>query len=42
MAAAMSGMTREDYRSMMLSGGRRIEGNRSKREQNQLVEVGVA
>ena len=41
MAAAMSGMTREDYRNMMLSGGRRIDGNRSKREKIQLAEVGA-
>jgi protocatechuate 4,5-dioxygenase alpha subunit len=30
MAAAMSGMTKEKYRGMMLSGGRSVEGNRSK------------
>ncbi|HLI83613.1 MAG TPA: protocatechuate 4,5-dioxygenase subunit alpha [Bryobacteraceae bacterium] len=30
MAAAMSGMTKEKYRAMMLSGGRSIQGNRSK------------
>jgi protocatechuate 4,5-dioxygenase alpha subunit len=33
MAAAMSGMKKEDYRKMMLSGGRSIEGNRSKATQ---------
>jgi protocatechuate 4,5-dioxygenase alpha chain len=30
--AAMTGMTREDYRQMLLDGGRPIEGNRSKKE----------
>jgi len=33
MAASMTGNTRESYRSMMLSGGRPIEGNRSRKEQ---------
>ncbi len=33
MAAAMSGTTRENYRAMMIAGGRPIEGNRSKAEQ---------
>lgn len=33
MAAAMSGMTKEKYRGMMLGGGRSIEGNRSKAAQ---------
>src|SRR6202142_946002 len=33
MAAAMAGTTRENYRSMMIGGGRPIEGNRSKAEQ---------
>jgi protocatechuate 4,5-dioxygenase alpha chain len=33
MAAAMSGTTRENYRNMMIGGGRPIEGNRSKAEQ---------
>jgi protocatechuate 4,5-dioxygenase alpha subunit len=33
MAASMSGMKKEDYRKMMLSGGRSIEGNRSKAAQ---------
>ena len=33
LAASMSGMTTEEYRKMMLSGGRTIEGNRSKSEQ---------
>jgi protocatechuate 4,5-dioxygenase alpha chain len=32
-AAAMTGVTREEYRKMMLSGGRSPEGNRYKREQ---------
>ena len=32
MAASMTGMTKESYRKMMLSGGRSIEGNRSKAE----------
>lgn len=31
-AALMTGMSREEYREMMLSGGRPIEGNRSKSE----------
>ena len=39
MAASMSGMTKEDYRKMMLSGGRPIDGNRSKAEA--LAEDGV-
>jgi protocatechuate 4,5-dioxygenase alpha chain len=30
--AAMTGMTREDYRQMLADGGRPIEGNRSKKE----------
>ena len=30
--AAVTGMTREDYRQMLLDGGRPIEGNRSKKE----------
>jgi protocatechuate 4,5-dioxygenase alpha subunit len=33
MAAAMSGTTRENYRAMMIGGGRSIQGNRSKAEQ---------
>jgi protocatechuate 4,5-dioxygenase alpha subunit len=33
MAAAMSGMSKEQYRGMMLGGGRSIEGNRSKAAQ---------
>jgi protocatechuate 4,5-dioxygenase, alpha chain len=33
MAAAMSGMKKEEYRKMMVSGGRPIEGNRSKAAQ---------
>ena len=32
LAAMMTGMKREDYRDMMLQGGRSIEGNRSKSE----------
>ena len=32
LAAQMSNMKREDYREMMLQGGRSIEGNRSKSE----------
>ena len=32
LAASMSGMTKETYRGMMLSGGRPVEGNRSKAE----------
>ncbi|MGH1367001.1 MAG: protocatechuate 4,5-dioxygenase subunit alpha [Maritimibacter sp.] len=32
LAAEMTGMKREDYRDMMLKGGRDIEGNRSKSE----------
>jgi protocatechuate 4,5-dioxygenase alpha chain len=32
-AAAMTGVTREEYRKMMLSGGRSPEGNRYKGEQ---------
>ena len=35
MAAAMTGSTREQYRNMMIAGGRPIEGNRSKAEQAQ-------
>ena len=31
-AAEMCGMSQEDYRDMMLAGGRPIEGNRSKSE----------
>ncbi|MBV8728496.1 MAG: protocatechuate 4,5-dioxygenase subunit alpha [Acidobacteriia bacterium] len=33
LAASMSGMKKEDYRKMMLSGGRSIEGNRSRAPQ---------
>lgn len=33
LAAIMSGMSRDDYRAMMLAGGRSVEGNRSKKEQ---------
>ncbi len=32
LAALMTGMELEDYRAMMLAGGRSIEGNRSKSE----------
>lgn len=32
LAAMMTGMSRDDYREMMLNGGRPIEGNRSKSE----------
>jgi protocatechuate 4,5-dioxygenase alpha chain len=32
MAASMSGTTKEKYRAMMISGGRSVEGNRSKAE----------
>ncbi|MGR3660834.1 MAG: protocatechuate 4,5-dioxygenase subunit alpha [Paracoccaceae bacterium] len=32
LAANMTGMKREDYRDMMLQGGRKIDGNRSKSE----------
>lgn len=31
LAGAMSGMSQEQYRAMMVGGGRAIEGNRSKR-----------
>ena len=31
-AAAMAGVPEEEYRSMMMAGGRPVEGNRSKRE----------
>lgn len=40
MAAAMTGMTKENYRKMMLSGGRSVEGNRSKIEQLELAGKG--
>jgi len=33
-AASMTGMTQPEYREMMLSGGRSIEGNRYIEEQN--------
>jgi len=33
MAGCMAGMSQEDYRKMMLQGGRPLEGNRSKAEQ---------
>ncbi len=33
MAASMAGTTRENYRNMMIGGGRPIQGNRSKAEQ---------
>lgn len=32
MAGAMSGMSQEEYRQMMVNGGRSVEGNRSKSE----------
>ena len=32
LAGAMSGLTQEQYRDMMIAGGRSIEGNRSKSE----------
>lgn len=32
LAAMMTGMAREDYRDMMLNGGRSIDGNRHKSE----------
>lgn len=32
LAAMMTGVTRDEYRSMMVAGGRPIEGNRSKKE----------
>jgi protocatechuate 4,5-dioxygenase alpha chain len=32
LAAAMTGMSRDEYRQMMVDGGRPIEGNRSKSE----------
>jgi protocatechuate 4,5-dioxygenase alpha subunit len=38
MAAAMSGMKKEDYRKMMIGGGRSIEGNRSKATQANATE----
>jgi protocatechuate 4,5-dioxygenase alpha subunit len=38
MAAAMSGMKKEDYRKMMVGGGRSIEGNRSKAAQANATE----
>jgi len=41
LAASMSGMTKADYRRMMLSGGRPIEGNRGKAEQEAFVETGT-
>lgn len=34
LAALMTGMKLEDYRAMMVSGGRPIDGNRSKAEWN--------
>jgi protocatechuate 4,5-dioxygenase, alpha chain len=38
LAASMSGMKKEDYRKMMLSGGRPIAGNRSKAENQDLAK----
>jgi hypothetical protein len=40
MASSMSGATKENYRAMMLAGGRHIEGNRSKAEQAALAKEG--
>jgi protocatechuate 4,5-dioxygenase alpha chain len=34
MAGAMSGVTQDQYRDMMIAGGRPVEGNRSKSERN--------
>ncbi len=34
MAGAMSGVTQEEYADMMKAGGRSIDGNRSKSEEN--------
>ena len=31
--AAMSGVTEDSFREMMIAGGRSVEGNRSKKEQ---------
>ena len=33
LAGCMAGMSQEDYRNMMLKGGRPLEGHRSKSEQ---------
>ncbi len=33
LAAAMTGLSQDDYAQMMLKGGRSVEGNRSKSEQ---------
>ena len=38
MAASMAGTTRENYRAMMIGGGRSVEGNRSKAEQAELAQ----
>jgi protocatechuate 4,5-dioxygenase alpha chain len=35
MAGAMSGLTQEQYRQMMVDGGRPVDGNRSKAEQRE-------
>lgn len=35
MAGSMTGMSEEEYRNMMINGGRSIEGNRYLHEQNQ-------
>jgi protocatechuate 4,5-dioxygenase alpha chain len=32
MAGAMSGLTQEEYRDMMVKGGRPVEGNRSRKD----------
>ena len=34
LASKMTGMTEENYRNMMIAGGRSPEGNRSKKEQH--------
>jgi protocatechuate 4,5-dioxygenase alpha subunit len=40
MAASMAGTTKEKYRGMMISGGRPIEGNRSKAEHAAMAKKG--
>jgi hypothetical protein len=37
MAAVMTGSSQEDYAKMMLAGGRSVEGNRSKSDQDRRV-----
>jgi protocatechuate 4,5-dioxygenase alpha subunit len=34
MAGSMTGMSEDDYRAMMMAGGRAVQGNRSIRERN--------